>query len=129
MGGRGSSSGISASGKKYGTEYTTLYQSGNIKFVRYNNGSATAPMETMSKNRIYATIDYKENVKYISFYDKENKRYKQIDLDHYHKVNGIKEKPHSHYGYIHDENGTQKPNASDREIIDRVERIWQNKKK
>lgn len=76
MGGRGSSSGISASGKKYGTEYTTLYQSGNIKFVRYNNGSATAPMETMSKNRIYATIDYNGNVKYISFYDKENKRYK-----------------------------------------------------
>lgn len=47
MGGRGSSSGMSDSGKKYGTEYTTLYQSGNIKFVRYKNGSATAPVETM----------------------------------------------------------------------------------
>ena len=30
MGGRGSSSGISDKGKKYGTEYHTVYQSGNI---------------------------------------------------------------------------------------------------
>ena len=28
MGGRGSSSGISVKGKPYGSEYTTLYQSG-----------------------------------------------------------------------------------------------------
>ena len=39
MGGRGSSSGMSDKGKPYGTEYETLYQSGNIKYVRYNNGS------------------------------------------------------------------------------------------
>ena len=52
MGGRGASSGISEKGKSYGTEYETLYQSGNIKYVQYNNGSATAPMETMTKGRI-----------------------------------------------------------------------------
>lgn len=40
-----------------------------------------------------------------------------------------KEKPHSHYGYLHDENGTRKPDASDRAIIDKVNRIWQNKGK
>ena len=60
MGGRGSSSGMSDSGKKYGTEYTTLYQSGNIKFVRYKNGSATAPVETMTKGRVYVTVNAKE---------------------------------------------------------------------
>ena len=38
MGGRGSASGKSVKGKAYGTEYTTLYESGNIKFVRYNDG-------------------------------------------------------------------------------------------
>lgn len=129
MGGRGSSSGMSDKGKPYGTEYETLYQSGNIKYVRYKDGSTTAPMETMTKNRIYATIDRKGNVKHISFHDKENKRRKQIDLDHYHTVNGKKEKPHSHYGYLHDENGTRKPDAKDRAIIDKVNRIWQNKGK
>lgn len=44
FGGRGASSGLSDKGKKYGSEYKTLYQTGNIKFVSYNNGSATAPM-------------------------------------------------------------------------------------
>lgn len=52
MGGRGSSSGMSD--KPYGTEYETLYQSGNIKFVRYKNGAATTPAETMTNGRVYA---------------------------------------------------------------------------
>ena len=48
MGGRGASSGISDKGKKYGSEYTTLYESGNIKFVRYNDAkSAKTPQETI----------------------------------------------------------------------------------
>ena len=58
FGGRGASSGISVNGKVYGTEYTTLYQSGNIKFIRYNDSTASkSPMETMTKGRVYATID------------------------------------------------------------------------
>lgn len=56
MGGRGSASGMSDKGKPYGTEYETLYQAGNIKYVRYRDGSTTAPMETMTKNRIYARL-------------------------------------------------------------------------
>lgn len=44
MGGRGASSGASNKGRKYGTEFTSLYQSGNIKFVRYNDSkSAKTP--------------------------------------------------------------------------------------
>ena len=127
MGGRGSSSGMSNRGKPYGTEYTTLFQSENIKFVKYNDGSTTAPMETMTKNRVYATIDYKGEVKHISYYDKQNKRYKQIDLDHYHKINGEKKKPHTHKGYIHDENGTRIPNKAEEKMIAKVLRIWNNK--
>ena len=34
MGGRGSSSGISVSGKVYGSEYKSLVTYGNIKFVK-----------------------------------------------------------------------------------------------
>lgn len=129
MGGRGSASGISSKGKAYGTEYTTLLQSGNIKYVRYNDGSTTAPMETMTRNRVYATVDYKDEVKHISFYDNENKRYKQIDLDHYHKIDGVKKKHHTHQGYFHDEFGTRIPNSTEEKIVEKVLSEWHNKRK
>lgn len=50
MGGRDSSSGISDKGKKYGTEYRTVAQFGEIKVIHMNgNTSIKAPMETMTK--------------------------------------------------------------------------------
>ena len=52
MGGRGSSSGVSVKGKPYGSEYTTVLKDGNIKFLEVNSGSATPPMETMTKGRV-----------------------------------------------------------------------------
>lgn len=122
-GGRGASSGISNKGKKYGTEYTTLYQHQNIKFVKYNNGNATAPMETMTKNRIYVTINNQDKIKFISFYDKNNKRYKQIDLDQSHKdIKGT----HKHLGYEHDEKGTYSLNDSEKQIVDKIKNVWYN---
>lgn len=36
MGGRGASSGRSKKGKLYGTEYKTVHEVGNIKFVTQN---------------------------------------------------------------------------------------------
>ena len=71
---------MSDSGKPYGSEYKTLYQSGNIKFVKSYSGSAKTPMETMTKGRIYATVNAQGQVKAITYYDKHNKRYKQIDI-------------------------------------------------
>ena len=63
MGGRGSSSGVSVKGKAYGTEYTTLHESGNIKFVRYNDSkSSKTPIETMTNRRVYVTIDNRDNI-------------------------------------------------------------------
>ena len=125
MGGRGASSGISNKGKPYGSEYTTVYQSGNIKFVTAKEGANTAPMETMTKGRIYVTVDKKTNeLKYIDYYDKNKKRYKQIDLQHYHKVNGVKEKPHVHKGYEHNEKGDAIPSEKQRKMIERVENTW-----
>ena len=67
MGGRGSSSGMSD--KPYGTEYETLYQSGNIKFVRYKNGAATTPAETMTNGRVYVTVNARDKIKSITYYD------------------------------------------------------------
>ena len=49
MGGRGSSSGISDSGKIYGTEYKSLLTYGNTKYVVRLDNSASAPMETIGK--------------------------------------------------------------------------------
>lgn len=128
MGGRGASSGISVSGKAYGTEYTTLYQLGNIKFIRYNESKATkVPYETMIRGRVYVTVNAKGEPAVIAYYDKENKRTKQIDLTHFH----AKMKPHTHHGYEHSENdsvkGYSRLTKEESKMVDRVYRIWQNK--
>lgn len=124
MGGRGSSSGISDKGRVYGTEYTSLHTSGNIKFVVYKHGNPTAPMETMTKRRVYVTLDKHGAPKYISYYDADNKRTKQIDLILPH--HGVL--PHTHHGYEHKENDTAKGFAhltsKERAMVDRVDAIW-----
>lgn len=127
MGGRGSSSGISDKGKVYGTEYSTLYQSGNIKFVKINNGSATPPMETMTEGRIYVNVSGNNNLKSITYYDKNNKRFKQIDLDHAHKINEKLEQPHKHKGYLHNEKGDYSISPKEQKMVDRVIKTWYNK--
>lgn len=125
MGGRGASSGISNNGKAYGSEYRTIHQSGNIKFVVVKDGANTAPMETMTKGRIYVTVDKNTNeLKYITYYNKHSKRYQQIDLQHSHKVNGVKERPHVHKGYEHNEKGDYKPSTRQERMIERVRKIW-----
>lgn len=134
MGGRGASSGVSDKGKPYGSEYTTLYQSGNIKFIQSNSGNATAPFETMTKGRVYVTINNSVEPKYITYHDNNNKRVKQIDLSGSpHKV--IRQgkpvylkPPHTHKGYIHGENGTSKLSAEEKRMVDTVTKIWYNKK-
>lgn len=124
MGGRGASSGISVKGKPYGTEYTALYQWGNIKFVKVNSGSVTAPMETMTKGRVYVTVDNEKNPKYITYYDNANKRVKQIDLDVPHR--GLS--PHTHHGYEHNENdgpkGATRLTDKERKMVDKVLELW-----
>ena len=128
MGGRGSSSGVSVKGKAYGTEYTTLHESGNIKFVRYNDSkSSKTPIETMTNRRVYVTIDNRDNISAITYYDEENKRSKQIDLMHPHK-NMI---PHTHHGYLHNENDGAKGAANltpkEKRMVESVTDKWYNK--
>lgn len=128
MGGRGASSGVSAKRIKYGTEYHTVYQSGNIKFVKPNDMNTTAPMETMTQGRVYVTLDANNEPKFISYYDKSNKRYKQIDISGPpHKINGAPTIPHTHIGYVHDENGTRSPTDKEKKMIDRVLTTWHNR--
>ena len=129
MGGRGASSGRSDKGKKYGTEYKTIHEVGNIKFVVQNEqGSQKAPMETMTKGRVYVFIDKNKNApKSIVYFDAKNKRNKQIDLDHVHK--GMK--PHTHHGYNHAEHEKSKKGATnltpkERKLVEKVKKEWYN---
>ena len=128
MGGRGSSSGESVSGKKYGSEYKSLLTYGNIKFVVHKDGNPTSPMETMTNNRVYVTLDRDGDPKYISYYDKNNKRRKQIDLTVPHR--GVI--PHTHHGYFHKENDTAKGftnlTAKEQQMVYIVEKVWKEKK-
>lgn len=128
MGGRGASSGVSVKGKTYGSEYKTLMTDGNIKFVRYNDSKAAkAPQETMTKGRVYVTLGEDNSPKYITYYDNDNKRMKQIDLDRPHK--GVI--PHTHHGYEHNENDSEKGYANltteEKKIVERIKRIWYNR--
>ncbi|HEP4189481.1 TPA: hypothetical protein VCR37_000941 [Streptococcus pyogenes] len=129
MGGRGASSGMSKGGKRYGTEYRAVHQFGNIKFITKNgNGSQKTPMETMTKGRVYVLIDkHKNSPKSIVYFDKSNKRNKQIDLDHVHR----RIKPHAHHGYNHTEYETSKKGATnlttkERKLVERVSKEWYN---
>lgn len=118
MGGRGASSGVSVKGKKYGTEYRTLLQYKNIKFVQYNDArNSKVPMETMTKGRIYVTVG-KGGLRSISLYNRKGLRLAQIDIAGTpHKINNKPELPHVHIGFNHNEHGDRKPNWYERRLI------------
>lgn len=128
FGGRGARSGISDKGIPYEKEYTSVLKSGNIKFVKKNDGSASAPLETMTKGRVYVTLGSDGEPRYISYHDNENKRNKTIDIKRAH--NGVV--PHTHHGYNHNENDTAKGYANltteEKIMVDRVKKLWNNKK-
>ena len=123
MGGRGASSGISDKGHKYGTDYKTVYQSGNIKFVKAKNNTAEELLETMTKGRIYVLVNNRDELKTIIYFDKNSKKSKSIDLTHRH--NG--KIPHTHYGYNHGENGTTGSTDKEKKLIDKIKKTWYNK--
>lgn len=126
MGGRGASSGMSKFGNPYGSQYHALLTVGNIKFVEKNGRGSETLMETMTPGRVYVHVE-KSELKSIVYFDTENKRAKQIDLDHVHK--GMK--PHIHHGYFHNENdpakGASGLSPKEKDMVERVMQIWNNK--
>ena len=76
MGGRGASSGMSDYGNKYGSQYKTLLQSGNIKFVQKNSKTSETLMETMTKGRVYVTVGGNDLLQ-IVYFDNSMKRVKR----------------------------------------------------
>ncbi len=123
MGGRGASSGISKYGNKYGTQYRTVLKDGNIKFVTKVNRQAETLMETMTRGRVYVTVGGKDLIKII-YFDNDNKRVKEINLDHKHRGMDF----HTHHGYFHYENDGPKGGSNltpeEKRMVDRVEKLW-----
>ena len=114
---------MSDKGNPYGSQYHTILQDGNIKFVQKNNRESETMMETMTPGRVYVTVGG-EDLLSIIYFDTENKRTKAIDLNHTHK--GMK--PHTHHGYEHNENDSVKGAANlttkEKKMVERVKKLW-----
>lgn len=123
MGGRGASSGISRKDKPYGSQYKTLLEHENIKFVT-NIGKNYEPlMETMTKGRMYAQVGGEDIVRIVQM-GENNKRNKVIEKD---KRTG---EWHVHRGYLHTEDSEKlhEPlNSSEQKLLDNVKKIWHNR--
>lgn len=122
MGGRGASSGMSKAGNLYGSQYHTVLKSGNIKFVSKNDRNSETLMETMTRGRVYVHVERDELVS-IVYFDNENKRSKQIDMNHAHL--GVS--PHAHDGYFHSE-FRKNLTTEERAMVDRVVSLWHDNK-
>lgn len=125
MGGRGSSSGFSIKGSPYGSQYQTLLESGNVKFVKKNERVSETLMETATKGRVYVTVGGDKLLQVI-YFDTENKRNKTIDLSHPH----LGQQPHVHHGYEHNENdppkGYTRLTPKEKRMVARVKKLWYN---
>ena len=124
MGGRGASSGTSKLGNRYGSQYRSVYQSGNIKFVEKNSRQSETLMETMTKGRVYVHVE-KGELKSIVYFDTAGKRTKQIDLSHAHE--GLS--PHIHRGYEFPkgEHAAEKLTKKELAMVERVRKLWENR--
>lgn len=129
MGGRGARYGVSEKGRKYGTEYHTVLQHGNIKFIRFDlSTSASSPYDTRPGNgrRIYVTVNQKNEPKYITMYRTDGRRLAQIDVSgpaHYQDEKKI-ETPHIHIGYEHQGSHVRELNHWERNLLEKIQTIW-----
>lgn len=125
MGGRGSSSGMSDKGRPYGSQYHSLYEYKNVKFVS-NIGKNYEPlMETRTEGRVYVQVGGNDTIR-IVFMDGQNKRNKVIEQDKRSK------EWHVHHGYFHTENSEKEHeplSAQDRQYLEKIKRIWHNRSK
>lgn len=86
-----------------------------------------APLETMTSGRVYVTIGRDGKPRYISYYNKHNRKWKQIDMAGMpHTINGKRELPHTHKGYYHSEKGSYVLSPKEWEMVERVQKTWYN---
>ena len=122
MGGRGASSGFSKKGRKYGSQYHTLLQDENIKFVAKNSRDSEPLMETMTAGRIYVETGGKDLLRVI-FFDENNMRNRVLERDK------RTDTWHVHHGYYHTEYGQEDHGAlteEDKKLLEKIQRLWDN---
>ncbi|QBX24102.1 hypothetical protein Javan174_0036 [Streptococcus phage Javan174] len=84
-------------------------------------------METMTKGRIYGLVNQKDELRSLVFFDKNNRRHKQIDVSGTpHLINGKMELPHIHFGYNHNEKGDSVLSKHDKKLVDKASQSWYN---
>lgn len=82
--------------------------------------NAKDPLETMTKGRVYVTVNDKNELNTINYYGTDGKRVKAINLTHNHgKIKGN----HVHEGYYHDENGTRRLTAQEKRLVEFVKKV------
>ena len=70
---------------------------------------------------------HENKIKYISYYDKNNKRSKTIDvLGPSHNINNKPIIPHTHVGYEHEKTSARELSKREQNMLDNVKQIWQN---
>lgn len=122
MGGNGASSGMSKKGNKYGTQFHTLLEVDNIKFVSKNERESESLLETMTSGRIYVEVGGEDLLRIIQF-DENNKRNHVIERDK------RTDKWHAHNGYYHAEKGKARHealNEKDEKLLEKVKSVWYN---
>ena len=101
---------------------------GNVRFVSKNSRDSETLMETMTRGRVYAHVEI-DDLKSIIYFGNNNKRSKQIDIDHAQRG----ERPHARHGYTHNENdsvkGAAKLTPEERAMVDTVIKTWENRKR
>lgn len=125
----GAKKGISDKGHIYGTDYKTILQSGNIKFVVKNRPDAEELLETMTRGRIYVTLNSKNEPSQIHYFNNELDKNKRIDITQSHQ----EMKPHLH-GFQEQisrngKKGASKLTKKEQQMVDRVLKIWYNHNK
>lgn len=123
MGGRGASSGLSERGNPYGSQYHTVLEHENIKFVTNSIKNYEPLLETMTNGRTYVQVGGEDIIRIVFMGDK-NKRYKVIEKDKRTK------EWHVHYGYLHTEDSERAHDplsTSDKDFLDKVSKIWHNR--
>ena len=127
MGGRGASSGFSFDKNgnpknKYGSQYHTVLQSGDIKFVTKNTRDSETLMETQTPGRVYVEAGGKDLLRVV-FFDKDNKRNHVIERDK------RTDEWHTHNGYLHSEYGEAQHEPlsdDDKRMLAKIKNLWYN---
>lgn len=125
MDGRGASSGFSFDKNgnpknKYGSQYHTVLESGDIKFVTKNTRESETLMETMTADRMYVEVGGNDLLR-IVFFDKDNRRNYVIERDE------RSNEWHVHNGYLHAEKGVSRHEPlsdDDKKTLAEVKNLW-----